>query len=108
MPISNKDEEATPVLIELLPESGSVTASFTAKSARPDAYAAIQSVEDMSTAMSLVRSMAQCLVAAVDDGDLSPSGAEVDFGIKFDSNGGAFLARSGPDATIGVKLIWIR
>lgn len=115
MPGSNVESElssaaqtgSAPILVELVPRSGSVQASVSALSKE---NAGVESVEAMSSAMSLIQSMAQCLIAAIGDGagSLGPSGAEIDFGIRFDADGEAFLARSGPEAALGVKLIWIR
>jgi hypothetical protein len=68
--------------------------------------AARRSVEALGEAMTVVHSMAARVCAAVESMAQKPSNVEVSFGIKFDAQLGAIVAKSGIEASLNVKLSW--
>jgi hypothetical protein len=63
----------------------------------------------LEAGMALIRQCASAIVDAV--GGIAaaarPSEVEVSFGVKFASEIGAFIAKSGMDASLNVKLKWV-
>ncbi|NUO59355.1 MAG: hypothetical protein HOV71_11350 [Hamadaea sp.] len=57
-------------------------------------------------AMSLVRQMAENVRQTVHDMVERPSEVEISFGIKFDSEAGALVAKAGVEAALNVTLRW--
>jgi|GEM_PF-1968781 len=103
--ISRIEGNVPSILVELVPRPGVRQVSLSALS-REDV--AIESASSMRSAMNIIQSMAERFTATLDGVEEAsrPTGAEIDFSIKLDTEGGAFLAKSGDEGAIGVRLVW--
>ncbi|MEU6123671.1 CU044_2847 family protein [Streptomyces sp. NPDC047123] len=70
----------------------------------PEAMA--QSARAVDQAMETIRAMAERVRGTVARMDLRPDGVEVTFGIKFDTEAGAVIAKAGVEASVSVTLRW--
>jgi hypothetical protein len=60
----------------------------------------------VNQAMSTIRSMAERVRGTVAQMSVRPDSVEVEFGIKFDAEAGAVIAKTGIEAAVTVKLAW--
>jgi hypothetical protein len=60
----------------------------------------------LSGAMSAIRGMASDLMDTINRMSKKPSEVEVGFGIKFDAEAGALIAKAGTEASMNVLLKW--
>jgi hypothetical protein len=65
-----------------------------------------KSAEAIDSAMNTIHVMASRVISSVNDIVERPSQFEVTFGIKFDAQTGAIIAKAGMEASINVKLTW--
>jgi hypothetical protein len=65
-----------------------------------------RSAEALNKAMNTIRSLAQQVAATVDQMTDTPSQVEVEFGIVFKGENDVFIAKTGVECSISVKLIW--
>ncbi|MGW9133529.1 CU044_2847 family protein [Streptomyces sp. NPDC055681] len=96
---------------QVLEEDGSILIEFNQRGgvrqvalSAPEAVA--RSAEAVSQAMSTIRGMAERVRGTVAQMAVRPDSVEVEFGIKFDAEAGAVIAKTGVEAAITVKLIW--
>jgi hypothetical protein len=95
------DEETT-IIVEFPEKRG-----FRESSLSPEELAK-KSMEAIKTAMQSIYRMSRQTVAMLKTipSTERPSQAEVEFGIKFDAEAGAVLAKAGVEANINIKLVW--
>ncbi len=67
-----------------------------------------KSGEAVQSAMDTIHNMADKIAATVKKMTASPSEVEVSFGIKFDAQAGVLIASTGLEASLQVKLKWVR
>jgi hypothetical protein len=60
----------------------------------------------MDKAMATIRSVSVHLLESLHNLQIKPTEAEFEFGIKFDAEVGAFIAKTSTEASINVKLTW--
>ncbi|MGW5422692.1 CU044_2847 family protein [Streptomyces sp. NPDC003943] len=65
-----------------------------------------RSAEAVSQAMTTIRSMAERVRGTVAQMAVRPESVQVEFGIKFDAEAGAVIAKTGVEAAVTVKLAW--
>jgi len=65
-----------------------------------------RSTEALESAMSTIRGMAEKVCATVADLPRRPESLEVEFGLVFDAEAGALIARTGVEAALTVRLSW--
>lgn len=88
------------ILVEFHQRSGLRQVALSA----PDAIA--RSTEAINQAMATIHGMAERLRSTVGQMSIRPDGVEVEFGIKFDTEAGAVIAKAGIEASVNVKLTW--
>lgn len=67
-----------------------------------------KSAHAVTTALSTIHNMATGVTEAISKLATPPSTVEVEFGIKFDTETGAIIAKAGVEASLTIKLIWER
>jgi hypothetical protein len=60
----------------------------------------------MENAMATIRTVSTDLLQNLHNLPIKPTEAEFEFGIKFDAEAGAFVAKTSAEASISVKLTW--
>lgn len=65
-----------------------------------------KSAQALDSAMSTIRQMAGRVCATVAGMAERPAGVHVAFGLKFDAEAGAFIAKTGMEASVNVTLTW--
>ncbi|MEV4078612.1 CU044_2847 family protein [Nonomuraea fuscirosea] len=70
----------------------------------PEAIA--RSAEAVDQAMGTIRGMAERVRETVSNLALRPDGVQIEFGIKFDAEAGAVIAKAGVEAAVTVTLTW--
>ncbi|MFE9169010.1 CU044_2847 family protein [Streptomyces kebangsaanensis] len=65
-----------------------------------------RSGEAIDSAMATIRNMAEKLADAVNDLARRPDEMEVEFGLTFDAQAGALIAKAGVEAALTVRLSW--
>ncbi|MFF7902574.1 CU044_2847 family protein [Streptomyces sp. NPDC007920] len=65
-----------------------------------------RSGEAVDSAMATIRRMAEKLADAVNDLARRPDEMEVEFGLTFDAEAGALIAKAGVEAALTVRLSW--
>ncbi|MFG3196063.1 CU044_2847 family protein [Streptomyces sp. NPDC048208] len=93
------DQDA-PILIEFNQRGGVRQVALSA----PETVA--RSAEAVSQAMGTIRGMAERVRHTVTEMAVRPDSVEVEFGIKFDAEAGAVIAKTGVEAAVTVKLAW--
>ena len=101
MPTFTIDENA-PILVEFTPGPGLKQVSLA------PADLAGKSTEALDSTMNTIHHMAGRVFATVDALANRPTQVDVEFGIKFDAQAGALIAKAGMEASINVKLTWER
>mgnify|MGYP000291886897 CR=1 FL=1 len=97
-------DEQDVILVDLSPAQGMRGMNFSATS--PDLREKSQEVVDK--AMGTIRAMAAKVVKTVKEIKVSerPNKVEVQFGIKFDAEAGALVAKASTETAIAVTLTW--
>ncbi len=97
-------ENVPPLIVELVPRPGVRQVSLSALS-REDV--AVESSEAMDNAMRVIQGMAQRVTSALNglEVEARPSRAEIEFGVKLDTEGGAIVSKNEDEATLKVKLV---
>ena len=95
-----KEENDAQILIEFTPKPGLKQVSL-----KPVELAK-KSAEAVDGAMSTINHMAQRLNKTISEITRPPSEVEIAFGLKFDAEWGAIIAKTGLEASINVKLQW--
>ena len=95
-----KIDERLPIMVELAPSRGVQKVSLKPKDIIE------KSEEAINNAMSTVYNMAGRLNDTVEKITSGPSGVEVSFGLKLDTEAGVFIAKAGMEASINVTLKW--
>lgn len=91
------------IIVEFPPKPGVAPVS------RPTAEDIIRkSNEAVEKAMATIQEMARHVTTTIDKISDPPTQMEVEFGIKFDSEVGAVVAKAGMECSINVKLTWER
>ncbi|MBQ0906799.1 CU044_2847 family protein [Micromonospora sp. U21] len=90
----------TPIKVEFCRRPGLQDVS------RPGAEVTRRSGEALAEAMGIVRQMADKVHRAVGSMVQPPSEVELSFGIKFDSEAGALIAKASVEAALNVTLRW--
>ncbi|MFD4718153.1 CU044_2847 family protein [Streptomyces sp. NPDC058423] len=98
-------------MIQELGQDGSILIEFNQRSgvrqvALGAPEAVTRSAEAVSQAMTTIRSMAERVRGTVAQMAARPDGVQVEFGIKFDAEAGAVIAKTGVEAAVTVKLVW--
>lgn len=99
---TSKIVEKAPILVEFALAPGVHKVVFT------PANLAEKSSKAVEGALSTIHSMGEKVVATIERLTKVPSEVEVSFGIKFDAESGAIIAKAGVEASISVKLTWKR
>lgn len=60
----------------------------------------------LGDALSVIRHVAEATVDACDGLEVAPDTVEVEFGLKFNAELNAYIAKSKGEATLNVKLVW--
>ena len=69
--------------------------------------AVAKSAEALDSSMDTIRYMAKRVTSTMDSlGDVKPDEVTVEFGIKFDAEAGAIIAKAGIEASLRVELVW--
>ena len=92
------------ILVDFPGQQGMMEAGL---SATPDQLLARSSAA-LDLAMETIEGMAQRVGKLKDRFPDDLTQAEIDFGVKLDAEVGALLAKAGGEASINVKLIWVR
>lgn len=97
---SSQDKEFD-VLVEFPPRPGRQQVAL-----KPD-EAVAKSAEALDSSMGTIRYMANRVTSTMDSlGDVRPDEVTVEFGIKFDAEAGAVIAKAGLEASLRVELVW--
>jgi Trypsin-co-occurring domain 1 len=104
MPMTNHvDLDSPQILVEFPQRAGRQQV------ARLPADTARESAAALARSLSTIQGMAARLTAAMDAlGDACPKELELSFGIKFDTEVGAIIAKTGVEGSLAVKLVWKR
>jgi hypothetical protein len=100
--VDNVDDIEQPIRIEFSTRPGVHRVALSAPETLERSSRALQE------AMGVVRQMAERVRRTVATMPARPSEVEVAFGIKFDAEAGAFIARTGVEASISVVFRWDR
>lgn len=95
------DDDAV-ILVEFAPTAGMKQVSLTA------ADVAQKSAQAVDKAMDTIRAMAKRAIATLDTLANKPTQVELEFGIKFNTEAGALIAKTSTEASITVKMTWER
>ncbi|NUP42759.1 MAG: hypothetical protein HOY76_38495 [Streptomyces sp.] len=93
-------EQDSPVLVEFSQRAGVRQVALST----PETVE--RSAEAVNQAMGTIRSMAERVRGTVAQMAVRPDSVEVEFGIKFDAEAGAVIAKTGIEAAVTVKLAW--
>lgn len=96
----NGEQKQDTILVEFQQRSGLRQVALNA----PDAVE--RSAQAVDQAMGTIRGMAERLRATVAEMSIRPEGVQVSFGIKFDTEAGAVIAKAGVEASVNVTLMW--
>jgi hypothetical protein len=103
MPTTFTIDENTPIIVEFPTKPGVQQVGRLS----PEMIAE-KSAEALDKTMHIIHTMARRVTATIDAISVPPKQAEVEFGIIFDSEAGAVLAKAGVECSINVKLTWER
>ncbi|NES23414.1 MAG: hypothetical protein F6K41_31980 [Symploca sp. SIO3E6] len=67
-----------------------------------------KSTQAVDKAMGTIRAMAKRTIATLDTLSNKPNQVELEFGIKFNAEADALIAKTGTEANIKVKMVWNR
>jgi hypothetical protein len=95
-----KPDSKAPILVELSAATG------VRKTGLKPTDITKQSKQAIDGAMNSIHNMADRVIDAIESLVKPPSVVEVSFGIKFDAETGAIIAKAGVEAGINVKLKW--
>lgn len=98
-----RPSERWPILFEL-PTSGGMMVDR----GHPAEELVQRSAQAVRSAMGTVEQMVQEINATVDRLVKKPDELELSFGLKFDLEGNAMVAKVGAEAAIGIKITWTR
>jgi hypothetical protein len=93
------DIDGTPVLVEFSTGPGLKQVALT------PTQTIQRSEEVLSEAMTIIRSLAERVREAAHS-VAEPACVEVSFGIKFDMQAGAIIAKTGLESSLNVKIVW--
>jgi len=89
------------VVVEFPPRAGRQQVAL-----KPD-EAVQRSAEALDRSMDTIRHMAKRVTTTMDSlGGVRPDEVTVKFGIKFDAEAGAIIAKAGVEASMDVELVW--
>jgi hypothetical protein len=89
------------VLVEFPPRAGRQQVALTAQDAVK------KSAEALDRSMETIRHMATRVTSTMDSlGGGRPDEVTVEFGIKFDAEAGAIIAKAGVEGSLTVELVW--
>ena len=97
-----------PVLVELTPGPGEEETSLLDRLKVSPKERAEMSQKALDSALNNIHKMAQWVTTSIKDLAERPSEVEVGFGLTLSSEGNAFIAKVGGQASINVKLKWQR
>ena len=100
-----------PILIEFNSGEGVQPVSlrgFLARTPEQLAELAAKSEHALDSAMNTIKSMAERVNNTIDAITDPPKDIEVTFGLKLDAEAGAYIAKSGVEASFQVKMVWKR
>lgn len=100
MTATTDDLSAPSVVVEFADRPGLREVGLT------DSDAATRSVQALRKAMSVIHTVTQDMHEAVKKMVEHPNQVEIAFGVKFDTEIGAFVAKAGLEAAITVTLTW--
>ncbi|MCX9010572.1 MAG: CU044_2847 family protein [Candidatus Methanoperedens sp.] len=96
-------DKNAPVFVELTPRPGLKQVS----AATPEDIAE-KSGKALDSSMNTIHHMATRVSSMIDALVDQPNQVDVEFGLKFDTEMGAIIAKAGMEASINVKLTWER
>ncbi|NEP11513.1 MAG: hypothetical protein F6K14_15140 [Symploca sp. SIO2C1] len=100
--LTTEVDEDTVLLVEMTPAPGMRQVSLT-----PEALAQ-KSTRAVDKAMGMIRAMAKRTIGTLDTLSNKPNQVELEFGIKFNTEADALIAKTGTEANIKVKMVWKR
>ena len=98
-------DQGTPILDEFTPRPGLMQVSRVPQT--PEEWAS-KSTQALRNAMSTVEQMVEHVNVTLDNLAGNPDQLEFTFGLKFDFEGNALVAKAGAEAAIGIKVTWMR
>jgi hypothetical protein len=109
--MSSSSEEASVAAVPTPVEDREVLVEFVQRPgvqqvALTPSEVAEKSAEALDSAMNTIRQMAGKVCATVAAMTERPAGVQVAFGLKFDAEAGAFIAKTGLEASVNVTLTW--
>jgi len=93
-------DENAPVIVEFAPRPGVIQAGISSDDIVEKSSKALDS------AMNTIIHMSKRVISTVDGLDKKPDSIGIEFGLKFDAEAGAILAKVGLEAALNVKLSW--
>jgi len=96
-------DKNAPIVVELTPRPGLKQVSL----GTPEDIVE-KSSKALDSSMNTIHNMATRVNSMIDAIAVKPDQVEVEFGLKFDAEMGAMIAKAGMEASINVKLTWER
>ena len=103
---NQNDVERVPVLVEFMQPQGGV--QYVSNVPQTPEEMAAKSETALQNAMGAIQSMVERVDVLIDDLAGNPDKLEFTFGLGFDIEGNAVVAKAGMQAAIGVKVTWDR